>query len=58
METTIKRTSLQQLTIVTEREWGDDAVRTAQYAWLSELPGLCFGLITLVYIAASLISLA
>jgi len=57
METTIKRASLRQLTIVTECECGE-AVRTAQYAWLSELPGLCFGLITLVYIAASLISLA
>ena len=57
MDATIKRTTLQQLTIATERECGD-AVRTAQYAWLNELPGLCFGLITLVYIAASLISLA
>jgi hypothetical protein len=56
MDATIKRTTLQQLTIETERESGE-AVRTAQYAWLNELPGLCFGLITLVYIAASLIAL-
>ena len=32
-------------------------MRTAQYAWLNELPGLCFGLITLVYIATSLLAL-
>lgn len=56
MDTTIKGTSLRPLTIVTERECGE-ALRTAQYAWLNELPGLCFGLITLVYIVASLISL-
>lgn len=57
MDATIKRTNLGQLTIAAERECGE-ALRTAQYAWLNELPGLCFGLITLVYIAASLISLA
>jgi hypothetical protein len=56
MDATIKRANLGEVTIVTERQCGE-AVRIAQYAWLNELPGLCFGLITLVYIAASLISL-
>ena len=56
MDATIKSTSLRQLPIVTERECGA-AVRIAQRAWLNELPGICFGVITLVYIAASLISL-
>jgi hypothetical protein len=35
-----------------------DAVRVAQYAWLNELPGMVFGLITLVYIVTSLLALA
>jgi len=56
MDTTIKRTSLGRLMVVKGRECGE-ARRTAQYAWLNELPGLCFGLVTLVYIATSLISL-
>jgi hypothetical protein len=35
-----------------------DAVRLAQYAWLNELPGMVFGLITVVYIVTSLLALA
>ena len=35
-----------------------DYVRMAQYAWLNELPGLVFGLITVAYIVTSLLSLA
>jgi len=35
-----------------------EAIRIAQYAWLNELPGVVFGLITLAYIVTSLISLA
>ena len=35
-----------------------DAVRLAQYAWLSELPGMVFGLITVAYIVSSLLALA
>jgi hypothetical protein len=35
-----------------------DAVRLAQYSWLNEMPGLVFGLLTIAYIVASLISLA
>jgi hypothetical protein len=35
-----------------------DAVRIAQYAWLNELPGIVFGLITVVYIVTSLLALA
>ena len=35
-----------------------DAVRFAQYAWLNELPGVVFGLITVAYIVTSLFALA
>ena len=35
-----------------------DAVRFAQYAWLNELPGVVFGLITVAYIVTSLLALA
>jgi hypothetical protein len=35
-----------------------DAIRLAQYAWLNELPGMVFGLITVVYIVTSLLALA
>jgi len=35
-----------------------DYVRIAQYSWLSELPGLVFGLLALAYIVSSLIALA
>ncbi|HKM99546.1 MAG TPA: hypothetical protein VJX23_03450 [Candidatus Binataceae bacterium] len=35
-----------------------DAIRLAQYAWLDELPGVVFGLITIAYIVTSLLALA
>jgi len=35
-----------------------DAVRFAQYAWLSELPGVVFGVLTVAYIVTSLFALA
>jgi len=41
-----------------ERQASTDAVRLAQYAWLNELPGVVFGLITIVYIVTSLLALA
>ena len=34
-----------------------DSVRMAQSAWLSELPGIAFGILTLAYIVTSFISL-
>jgi hypothetical protein len=43
---------------VVERQASTDAVRLAQYAWLNELPGVVFGLITIVYIVTSLLELA
>jgi hypothetical protein len=35
-----------------------EAINRARYAMLNELPGLLFGLMTIAWIAASLISLA
>ena len=35
-----------------------DAINRARYAMLNELPGLVFGLLTIAWIATSLISLA
>jgi hypothetical protein len=35
-----------------------DATRLAQYAWLNELPGVVFGLLTVAYIVTSLLALA
>ncbi|MGH7779411.1 MAG: hypothetical protein ACREQR_06260 [Candidatus Binataceae bacterium] len=43
---------------VAEAAASSDAVRLAQYSWLNEVPGLVFGLLTIVYIVASLIALA
>ncbi len=40
-----------------EEAGASDVIRLAQYAWLNEMPGLVFGLITLAYIAAQLIAL-
>lgn len=41
-----------------ERQASTDAVRFAQYAWLNELPGVVFGVITVAYIVTSLLALA
>ena len=40
-----------------ERQASTDAVRFAQYAWLNELPGVVFGVITVAYIVTSLLHL-
>jgi hypothetical protein len=44
--------------VVERQEASTDAVRFAQYAWLNELPGVVFGLITVAYIVTSLFALA
>ncbi|HTR63475.1 MAG TPA: hypothetical protein VMH37_17330 [Candidatus Binataceae bacterium] len=41
-----------------EGQASTDAVRFAQYAWLNELPGVVFGVITVAYIVTSLLALA
>lgn len=41
-----------------EQAASTDAVRMAQYAWLNELPGVVFGVITVAYIVTSLLALA
>jgi len=40
-----------------ERQASTDAIRFAQYAWLNELPGVVFGVITVAYIVTSLLHL-
>ena len=40
-----------------ERQASTDATRFAQYAWLNELPGVVFGVITVAYIVTSLLHL-
>ena len=57
MDATIKGTRFHRLSTLAEPSCGD-CKRLAQYLWLNELPGLGFGLITVIYLAASLISLA
>ena len=58
MNTTINRTELAQRYEVIEQTAASDAARVANYAALSEFPGLLFGLVTLAYIVSSLFSLA
>ena len=57
METTIKRSVIENFALAPARSEWTDAIRTARYHWLSELPGLAFGLITLAYIVTSLVAL-
>ncbi len=58
MDMTIGRQGLEKYALVqNEKDW-TDAVRAARYGWLSELPGLAFGVITVIYIVTSLFALA
>lgn len=57
MDATIKYSSLERLAGVEPARGWTDAVRISRYCWLSELPGLAFGLLTVAYIVASLIAL-
>ena len=41
-----------------ERETAGESLRNAQFALLSELPGVVFGLLTLTWIVTSLIALS
>ncbi len=57
MDAAIGRSGLRKYGTVAREDW-TEAVRAARYGWLSELPGLAFGIITIVYIVTSLIALA
>ncbi len=52
------KASFPQIKQVAERERVSQATQFAQYTLLDEIPGLIFGLMTLVYIVSSLWSLA
>ena len=56
MEATIKESSLKQLAI-DERAWSE-AIRFERYSLLSEIPGLVFGLLAIIYVVTSLLALA
>jgi len=43
---------------LTRNEENSEAINRARYSMLNELPGLLFGLMTIAWIATSLISLA
>ena len=57
MNATSNEARLTGYAAMVEQTASSDATRLAQYAWLNEMPGLVFGLITLAYIAAQFISL-
>ena len=58
MAANIKVTSAAQTRQFTESEQVNQATQFAQFTLLDELPGLIFGLMTIVYIVSSLWSLA
>jgi hypothetical protein len=58
MNATTNEARIAGFAAVAEQAASSDAVRLAQYSWLNELPGVVFGLITLVYIVTQLLSLA
>jgi len=58
MNATINEARIERFAAVEREAAATDAIRLAQYAWLSELPGVVFGLITVAYIVTSLLALA
>jgi hypothetical protein len=56
MEATLKESSVKQLAIG-ERAWSE-ATRFERYCLLSEIPGLAFGLLAIIYVVTSLLALA
>jgi hypothetical protein len=58
MNATTNEARLEGFAAVERQAASTDAVRFAQYAWLNELPGVVFGLITVAYIVTSLLALA
>ncbi|MGO9452393.1 MAG: hypothetical protein ACLQDV_15340 [Candidatus Binataceae bacterium] len=58
MNATTNEARLEGFAAVERQAASTDAIRLAQYAWLDELPGVVFGLITIAYIVTSLLALA
>jgi hypothetical protein len=56
MEAIVKEPSLKQLAIG-KRAWSE-ATRFERYCLLSEIPGLAFGAVALIYVVTSLLALA
>jgi hypothetical protein len=57
MEATIREATMANVMAGAELVGTESAVRYAENSFLSELPGIAFGLITLAYIVGSLITL-
>ena len=58
MSVNTKAASAPQINRFTETQQVNQATQFAQYTLLDEVPGLIFGLMTVVYIVSSLCSLA
>ena len=58
MSVNTKAASAPQINQLTESQQVSQATQFAQYTLLDEVPGLIFGLMTVVYIVSSLWSLA
>jgi len=58
MNATTNEARLERFAAVERQAASTDAIRLAQYAWLNETSGLVFGLVTVLYIVTSLLSLA
>jgi hypothetical protein len=56
--TTTNRAPFAGVTPATSPEAATDYLRRAQNAFLTELPGLAFGILTLAYLAGALLRLA
>ncbi len=56
--TTTNRAHFAEINPATKPEAASDYIRHAQNAFLTELPGVAFGFVTLAYIVSSLIGLA
>lgn len=56
--TTTNRTEFAGLTHASETAAPTDYIRYAQNSFLTELPGVAFGLITLAYLVCSFLALA
>jgi hypothetical protein len=58
MSVNIEVASVPRIRRFAENKQVSDATRFGQYSLLDEIPGLLFGLMTLVYIVSSLCSIA
>jgi len=58
MNATTNEATLTGIGAVVDQESLSDAMRSAQYNMLNEVPGAIFGILTVVYIVSSLFALA